>query len=592
LKKVPIRLHTANALKWLGSLYRNPADAIKEHVSNAIDEHLKAQAKGQAAEVCRVSFTMQKDLIQIEYPYGMSRDEFDHALQKVADSAKRTLDINQIGQLGIGMFSFLQIGKKCTFYSKKDKGYETIKVTLREGSDEADFETATKKESLQSPGIKISIGGLLVDPTKPRGPLSVEKLQKTLSERFDTYLKAGSLAITIIPAKGSPCVVEPQKIELPKIGTAFKNWPLAKNREKRFSLDLYFDRTGKGRVSLRHMGVSIVDDIKTLSAYGLEDSVYSQGDLRGFIDADFLKPLPARTGFEENEDWISFLDELDKLRPSIEAEVEVLKKEETEKKLTEIQKQAIELARDILNTEEFRNLELLDGMGRRPPVSTEPPHGFDFVPASIRIRPSETAALSLKAAVPKKVADGSCVRFTLDDSSCVTLLTHTVCLNKSDAQNGIVAARVRFQGKETTEEPVLLAGIAGDLKAEAHIRVGEPEQEREPKSPGIQKEGSRINFVELPFEDGPSKHSRYISRQIQINTLNHDYIREARGYQQKLAYAVLMIGKETIAYQDKSGGTDEHLENMLSFYFRVKDRLAGVSSQILKRQRGRPKKST
>ena len=51
----------------------------------------------------------------------------------------------QIGQLGIGMFSFIQIGKKCTFYSKKNDSTETIKVTLRDGSDEAEFETARKK---------------------------------------------------------------------------------------------------------------------------------------------------------------------------------------------------------------------------------------------------------------------------------------------------------------------------------------------------------------------------------------------------------------------------------------------------------------
>ena len=133
MKKVPIRLHTANALKWLGSLYRNPTDAIKEHVSNAIDEHLKAKALGRAVPACTVMFALSKSVITIEYPYGMSGDEFLQALQKVADSAKRTLSVNLIGQLGIGMFSFLQLGKKCTFLSKKDRGYETTKVTLREG---------------------------------------------------------------------------------------------------------------------------------------------------------------------------------------------------------------------------------------------------------------------------------------------------------------------------------------------------------------------------------------------------------------------------------------------------------------------------
>jgi HSP90 family molecular chaperone len=172
MRKVSIKLNTANALRWLGSLYRNPADAIKEHVSNAIDEHLKAKGIGKELPVCKVTFTLKKDEIIIEYPYGMSKEEFEGALQRVAESVKKSFDFKQIGQLGIGMFSFFQIGKRCIFFSKKDKGAETVKVTLREGSDDAEFETAIKRESLSSPGIKIIISGLLFDPTKPRGPLS------------------------------------------------------------------------------------------------------------------------------------------------------------------------------------------------------------------------------------------------------------------------------------------------------------------------------------------------------------------------------------------------------------------------------------
>jgi len=97
--KVPIKLHTANALRWLGSLYRNPADAIKEHVSNAIDEHLKAKSINKALLICKLTFTIEKDTVIIEYPYGMSDKEFKNALQQVADSAKRTLNVKQIGQL-------------------------------------------------------------------------------------------------------------------------------------------------------------------------------------------------------------------------------------------------------------------------------------------------------------------------------------------------------------------------------------------------------------------------------------------------------------------------------------------------------------
>jgi len=593
MKKVPIKLHTANALKWLGSLYRNPADAIKEHVSNAIDEHLKAGAIGKAVPVCSVVFSLNKGIISIEYPYGMSSEEFNLALQKVADSAKKTLDINQIGQLGIGIFSFLQLGKKCTFFSKKDRGFETIKVVLREGSDEAEFETATKKESLKNPGIKINIEGLLFDPTKARGPLSPEKLQKVFSEKFDSYLKTGTLEISIVVANGKPIKIEPLKIELPRVGEAYRNWPLTKDQTKKLSLELYFDPAGKGKVSIRHMGVSIVDDIRALSAYGLEESIYAEGYVKGFINCDFLKPLPARAGFEENEDWISFLDELDKLRPSIEDEVESLKHTEAEKKLTEIHKKAIELAKEILNTEEFKDLELLEGLSRKSPTPLIPPNGFDFVPPSLRIRPREKAALPLKAYVPGKAPDRTRVVFSVNDPSSVNLLTKSITLRASQAnKDGIVTVHACLEGKSKTTSPVVLAAKTGALRAEAHIRVAEPEQDREYKGPGEQREGPWITYEEWPFEEGPARHSRYISRKIQINTLNQDYCLEVpnRSNIEQLAYATLMIGKETIAFQDKSSAADDYLEKLLSFYFRVKNRLSGISSSIIKKPRGRPRR--
>ena len=51
-----------------------------------------------------------------------------------------------------------------------------------------------------------------------------------------------------------------------------------------------------------------------------------------------------------------------------------------------------------------------------------------------------------------------------------------------------------------------------------------------------------------------------------------------------------MIGKETIAFQDKSTAVDEYLENLLSFYFKLKSRLSGGSTAVIKRPPGRPRK--
>jgi len=141
-QRIPIQLHVANALQWLGTLYRSPADALKEHVSNAIDEHLKARSTGHALARCRVVFRLDRRAVAVEYPYAMSRQEFEAALRRVADSAKRTAGAQTIGRLGIGIFSFQQVGRKCTFYTRKTRLADTLRVVLKEGSDEASVETA------------------------------------------------------------------------------------------------------------------------------------------------------------------------------------------------------------------------------------------------------------------------------------------------------------------------------------------------------------------------------------------------------------------------------------------------------------------
>jgi len=485
-KKVPIKLNVANALQWLGTLYRNPADAVKEHISNAIDEHLKALEEGTAVSACRVSFDLGKRSVQIYYPYGMDRREFEDALQRVAASAKRRSSIPQIGQLGIGIFSFQQIGRKCTFLSRKNGESETLKVILREGSPDAEFRSALRKEALSAPGLRIVISELKFDPTKPRGPLDPARLKRIFAERFDSHIRKGWLEVEI-HRNGQRHFVEPSVIDLPRIGAGLETVYLPGESEGSVGLELYFDPSGKGKVSVRHMGVVVVDDISTISAYGLEETAYASGHVKGFIDADFLQPLPARSGFEENEAWIEFLSLLDRHLPQIEAEVEQRVEAEEEKELSRVQKRALKLAREILDLEEFNDLELPGGLAKRRR-----------------------------------------------------------------------AAKEKERKRKLREK-------AGQMRL----------PEAPPKEPGDRPapRGPRMNYMEMAFEEGGRLHSRFSDGIVQVNTLNRDYQDQIQGApRDKLAYAALMIGKETIAYNDRSGAADEFLERFLSYYFYIRKR--------------------
>jgi Histidine kinase-, DNA gyrase B-, and HSP90-like ATPase len=483
-QRIPIQLHVANALQWLGTLYRSPTDALKEHVSNAIDEHVKARLDGTAHDRCHVTFTVDRRHVVVEYPYGMSRAEFESALQRVANSAKRAGTVRTVGRLGIGIFSFQQIGRRCTFYSRKTMAGETLRVVLKEGSDEASVETAPARESLHQPGLRVVISELKLDPTRPRGPLAADVLRRYLADKFDAYLREGWLSIEIGTGVGR-FPVTPARITLPRLLAVLRDLPLARDPLKRVRLDVYFDPSGRGRVAIRHQGVTIVDSLAAIGAYGLEDSPWAQGFVRGVLDADFLTPLPARSGFDENDDWIGLLDLLDRYLPTLEAELEGHLAAHRARQASEIGERALRLARDILDLDEFRDLALPGGLAKRG--RPEPP-----------------------------------VRQTRSNRS-----------RRSRAAEPAVA----------------------------------PGDTRSPR-------GRRIKYEEVPFEAGSTAHSRFVQGVVQANTLHPDFLDAARSTDSRLAYAALMIGKESIAYNDRTGTAGEFLEKLLDFYFKLQSRKA------------------
>jgi hypothetical protein len=249
-------------------------------------------------------------------------------------------------------------------------------------------------------------------------------------------------------------------------------------------LDVYFEASGRGRVAIRHRGVTVVEDLAALAAYGLEESAWAQGYVRGVLDADFLTPLPARSGFEENEDWIALLDLLDRYAPTLRAELEEHLAAHRAREVSTIADRALRLARDILDLDEFRDLALPGGLARRG-------------------RPEPAAAGH--ATGPRK------------------------------------------KRERASQWPVGPGEVASPR-------------------------GRRIRYEELPFEAGSRAHSRFAAGVVQVNTLHPDYQQAARATEARLAYAALMIGKESIAWNDRSGASSDYLEKLLDFHFKLQGR--------------------
>ena len=112
MAKKKIRGNWGVLLSYIGKLYGTPGNAIKEYTSNALDEWRKAREKGEMESVCEVTYSLEKGRITIDYNSpGMDEKEFENALNRVAESVKLGSSIPQIGQLGIGIFAFNQIGR-------------------------------------------------------------------------------------------------------------------------------------------------------------------------------------------------------------------------------------------------------------------------------------------------------------------------------------------------------------------------------------------------------------------------------------------------------------------------------------------------
>ena len=260
------------------------------------------------------------------------------------------------------MLAFNHFATKCTVFSRRDSESPTIKVILRRGSAEAEFDKPQSKEKLPAGGMRIHIEGFDANLTKPNGPLCLQKLSKSIAAKFDWYIRDGKLKVIISQGDQSEIVKAPD-ITLPRLAKSVKELALSGAGNKRMKIIFWYDPSGKSQVSIRHKGVVVLEDVDEDDWF--KESVFASGQVRGYIDADFLRPLPSRTNFEQNNDWYKMLETLEPIEKMIAEEIESLKLEQLEETKRQVVKSALEMARDILDEESFKDLQMLSGLARK-----------------------------------------------------------------------------------------------------------------------------------------------------------------------------------------------------------------------------------
>ncbi len=366
MAKWTIQLHKANTLTFLGQLYRNPREALKEDISNAIDGW--SDGGSRSASQCRVLIQINRTSIRFEssgYP-GMDDKDFKKAMVNIAHSMKTASPVPQIGRLGIGLFAFSQFASRATFYSRKALGHPTYRFRLEKGSDQYEHEVSRKQLALAEPGLTIEFTGLAEDPTTKRAALHPNVLVSALADLFSSYLRDKTLRLQITLG-GQTIDVQPPATDLEPIGVGLSDLHVNGDTSMPIGVEFYFNPTGRGQVAIRHTGVSIIRNIGAIDPMwvGFDASVFCSGYLEGSIDANFLSPLPARTEFERDAKWARFRVWLERIESSIAAEVETRKQELELQRIEQVQKDALKLVEAAFNTDLLKDVQLLSGMRRK-----------------------------------------------------------------------------------------------------------------------------------------------------------------------------------------------------------------------------------
>lgn len=154
MRKVPINVSKKILADVSSGIYRTPANALKEIVSNAFD-----------AEAHRVHISTNAPYFDIftceDDGTGISAREFEEVMNRIGSSAKREqgnisteTDRPIIGKIGIGLLAVAQICRKFSFISKTKGAKKYFHATI----DLKQFEEVESEKSYKSGKGDITLG--------------------------------------------------------------------------------------------------------------------------------------------------------------------------------------------------------------------------------------------------------------------------------------------------------------------------------------------------------------------------------------------------------------------------------------------------
>lgn len=317
-----IRLRIGNlgkAVLITGQAYQDPKDALNEFVSNAADEYREAGNHGERIRVVLRRRGRYPVIAVDDFGRGMDADRLRQLARNLFESNKAD-DPRTLGEKGIGILAFQQLGGKCEIVSRTGASELSQMLRLERGKAHAELTQAPKHRARTEPGTTIYLSDL--DPDALR-VLTQRRVVDYLRRRRGAALATGEYVIEVIEGRQSEMVTaeDPDGVKL-KIPAHPTLWG-------RIEFQIYVsprpDRRRRVAVVGR-AGTTIIDDLSEVEEF--EAPPWSGDQVAGRVVFESLQQSAGRRAILRDRDAFPiFVDAVRSIEPAVLKTLERVAKE-------------------------------------------------------------------------------------------------------------------------------------------------------------------------------------------------------------------------------------------------------------------------
>ncbi|HEY3834264.1 MAG TPA: ATP-binding protein [Acidimicrobiia bacterium] len=316
-----VRLRIGNLAKAVlvtGQAYQDPKDALNEFVSNAADEYVQSDQRGQRIRVALRRKGAHPTIAVDDTGRGMSPDRLREVARNLFESSK-VGDERTLGEKAIGLLAFQQLGARCDIVSRASDSTETWALRLQRGSATATLERERRRARAES-GTTVYLSDL--DPDVLR-LLTQRKVIDYLRARRASALAEGDYEIEVVEGRNGELVTPDKpdgiKLELPALPTLWGTFE--------FALFVAPHDGRRRRVAVvGRAGTTIIDDLAELDEFAVPP--WTSDQVQGRVVFEALQQSAGRRAIlRDREIFPVFLDTMRAIEPAVARAVERITKQ-------------------------------------------------------------------------------------------------------------------------------------------------------------------------------------------------------------------------------------------------------------------------